>query len=718
MSALRPLAEDPTSGAAKEALLALGRIASGESITILRQILATGPEALRAEAAAGCLLAAEKELADGHSELAVTLDDAVRNASVPAAYRGAATRGAILARRTDGVGFLIAQLRAEDPVARKAALLTIREVPGLALAEALNTELDHAAPELELQLLSALADCHNARLIELLELKATGNDPRIRMAALKVLASIANPTQAGFLLSILLENRDPAESALAASALEALEGRAVDELVLQALLSAREARARVQLIRLLEVRGATNAVAELLKQAADPDETVSVAAFGGLRTVAGAEDVPALIALTKACKTESARDGAEKAICGAAASSGNANGVGDAVLAELGRSADPGEKNSWVRILVSLGYAKALPSLEAATKDSNQAVAANAVESLGRWPDPAPVLALLTLAETGSTPRLRQRALTSVGQLAAVATDEHQRPDAQVAGWLARACPAATSLAERRQLVSVLGRLKCRESLRLLLPWLDQPDLHTEAALAVVQIAPALVESEDAAALKSALESIAATAKNPEVRDRAAKRAQSIRGPGAFLPMFDGQSLAGWEGDTKVWRVKDGLIVGGSMAGNPRNEFLATTRTYTNFILRLEYKLVGTEGFINSGVQFRSTRLRQPANEMYGFQADIGAGHSGCLYDESRRNKFLARATDEQIQRIEKPGDWNRYQVRCDGPRIRITLNGEQTVDYTETDASLPQDGLIGLQMHGGCKAEVSFRDLTIQPLP
>jgi hypothetical protein len=97
-----------------------------------------------------------------------------------------------------------------------------------------------------------------------------------------------------------------------------------------------------------------------------------------------------------------------------------------------------------------------------------------------------------------------------------------------VVGWLERASPAAHSLAERRRLISVLGRLKRLESFRLLLPWLDQPDLQTEAALAVVQIAPALVDSEDSAALKSALEKIAATAKNPDIRGQAVKLAQSI----------------------------------------------------------------------------------------------------------------------------------------------------------------------------------------------
>ncbi|MGO8929627.1 MAG: family 16 glycoside hydrolase [Limisphaerales bacterium] len=718
VAALRPLAEDPASGVAKEALLALGRIANGESIQILRQALIAGPEAARADAAAACLLAAEKQLADRHAAMAVMLNDAVRTASVSAVYRAAATRGAILARQPDGVAFLMGQLRAKDPVVRKAALLTIREMPGPALADALNAELNGARPELELQLLSALADCHNAQSIQLLEAKATGADPEIRRIALRVLASIAGPSQAGFLLKVLMENRSPAESAIAGSSLECLEGTAVDDLVLEALLSAREAPPRVQLIRLLEARGATNAVPELLRQAADPDEAVSLVALAALKTLAGAREVPALIALTKACKTEQARDAAEKAIVGAATSTGNAEVAGAAVLAELARSAEPAEKNAWVSILISLGYAKALPALEAAMKDPNEAVAANAIENLGRWPDPSPVEALLTVVDTGATPRSRQRALASVIQLAMVAADERQRPDAVVVHWLARASPAAHSPAERRRLISVLGRLKRPESFRLLLPWLDQPDLQTEAGLAIVQIAPALVDSEDSAALKGALETIAATAKNPDIRGQAVKVAQSIRGKGAPVSIFDGQSLAGWEGNTNVWRVRDGLIVGGSMDGNPRNEFLATTRTYTNFVLRLEYKLVGTEGFINSGVQFRSVRLQQPANEMCGFQADIGAGHSGCLYDESRRNTFLARPADAQITRLEKPGEWNRYQVRCDGPRIQITLNGEQTVDYAETNATLPQDGLIGLQIHGGCKAEVSFRNLTIETLP
>ena len=134
-------------------------------------------------------------------------------------------------------------------------------------------------------------------------------------------------------------------------------------------------------------------------------------------------------------------------------------------------------------------------------------------------------------------------------------------------------------------------------------------------------------------------------------------------------------------------------------------------------MLKLEYKLTGTEGFINSGVQIRSRRTPKPPNEMKGYQADIGKGWTGSLYDESRRNKTLIKPEAGLIDKIEKPGDWNLYEIRCEGPRVVLKLNGTQTIDYTEEDKSLEQEGLIGLQIHGGAKSQVYFRNLTIEEL-
>lgn len=188
--------------------------------------------------------------------------------------------------------------------------------------------------------------------------------------------------------------------------------------------------------------------------------------------------------------------------------------------------------------------------------------------------------------------------------------------------------------------------------------------------------------------------------------------------PGAGVPLFDGRTFEGWEGDTKkTWRIVDGALVGGSLTETVlRNDFLVTTRQYRDFVLRLQFKLVGT-GFVNGGVQFRSQRLDKPAYEMIGYQADLGDDYWGSLYDESRRNKVMAAADPDLIKTVLKRDDWNDYEVRCEGRRIRLSVNGRLTIDYTEADPTIPQDGFVGLQIHGGGKAEAAYRNITIEEL-
>ncbi|HVK10381.1 MAG TPA: DUF1080 domain-containing protein [Gemmataceae bacterium] len=181
------------------------------------------------------------------------------------------------------------------------------------------------------------------------------------------------------------------------------------------------------------------------------------------------------------------------------------------------------------------------------------------------------------------------------------------------------------------------------------------------------------------------------------------------------VSLFDGKSFAGWEGDTdKTWRIEDGAIVGGSTdAVVPRNEFLCTTKAYGDFELRVKFKLVGDPAKANAGIQFRTKRIPKH-HEVIGYQADIGQGYWGALYDESRRNKVLAGPDAETRKKAVKADDWNEYVVRCEGPRIRLTLNGVQTVDYTEPDEKVERDGVIALQVHGGAKAKVYYKDITI----
>lgn len=184
--------------------------------------------------------------------------------------------------------------------------------------------------------------------------------------------------------------------------------------------------------------------------------------------------------------------------------------------------------------------------------------------------------------------------------------------------------------------------------------------------------------------------------------------------------LFDGRTLNGWEGDAKWWRVEDGMIAGGSLTERvPRNVFLATTRSsFQNFELRLQIKITGTEGFINSGIQLRSRRV-PGSTEMSGYQVDAGDGWWGKLYDESRRNKVIAESADlAAVNAAVKKGDWNEYRIRAEGPRIRSWINGVAALDYTEAEPNIAQDGSIAIQAHGNGKVLVFVKDITIEELP
>jgi hypothetical protein len=189
----------------------------------------------------------------------------------------------------------------------------------------------------------------------------------------------------------------------------------------------------------------------------------------------------------------------------------------------------------------------------------------------------------------------------------------------------------------------------------------------------------------------------------------------AVAGEPSWTALFDGKSFSGWEGNLQEFRIQDRAVVGGALARPvPRNEYLCSTQRYRDFELRLSFRLVGEN--VNAGVQFRSDRV-PGKSEMVGYQADMGQKYWGCLYDE-RRHKLLAGPTPEEQQKLIHRGDWNDYVIRAEGRHVQLWLNGHKTVDYTEPDAKIPQEGVFGLQIHKGPASEAWYKNLQIRILP
>ncbi|MVM31456.1 DUF1080 domain-containing protein [Spirosoma sp. HMF4905] len=186
------------------------------------------------------------------------------------------------------------------------------------------------------------------------------------------------------------------------------------------------------------------------------------------------------------------------------------------------------------------------------------------------------------------------------------------------------------------------------------------------------------------------------------------------------VSLFDGKTLTGWKtvdpADTQLWFVKDSVIRSGDGVKKiPANTYLHTIKEYGDFEFRCLFRLSGdpATGMINSGIQYRSLI---EGGKMVGYQADIGNGYWGDLYDEHRREKLVSGDL-RILRRILKEDGWNSYIIRCKGNHHELYINGVKTCDYMEKDSKIPAKGVIAVQIHSGGVAQVEFRDLTISEL-
>jgi hypothetical protein len=169
--------------------------------------------------------------------------------------------------------------------------------------------------------------------------------------------------------------------------------------------------------------------------------------------------------------------------------------------------------------------------------------------------------------------------------------------------------------------------------------------------------------------------------------------------------LFNGRDLAGWTGDSQLWSVEDGEIIGRS-PGLKHNTFLVSDLAVANFRLSLEVKLANDVG--NSGVQFRSTPIKG-FEELRGYQADIGPGWWGKLYEENGRALLWDKSGEAHL----KKGEWNRCEIEAVGSRVRTWINGQPCVDLDDPEGR--RRGVIALQIHSGDAMEVRFRNLQLE---
>lgn len=167
-----------------------------------------------------------------------------------------------------------------------------------------------------------------------------------------------------------------------------------------------------------------------------------------------------------------------------------------------------------------------------------------------------------------------------------------------------------------------------------------------------------------------------------------------------WTPLFNGKDFSGFKklnGEAE-YHIEGDEIVGVSKDNTP-NTFLATEKTYGDFILEFE---VLVDASLNSGVQFRSLSKADYNNgRVHGYQVEIDPSpraYSGGIYDEARRGWLYPLSLNEKGQTAFVNGSWNKYRVEAIGNEIRTWVNGINTANLVD---DLTAEGFIALQVHG-----------------
>jgi HEAT repeat protein len=506
---------DPEVAAA--AAEALGHVGGDRAAQALEQALASAQPGLRSAVAEGCLLCADRFLAEGNPAPAMRLYDTVRKANVPTQRQLEAIRGAILARRSDGLPLLLEQLRSPGKAQFGIGLHTARELPGKEVSTALAAEISRTSAERQGPLLLALADRHDDAVLPAVLEAAKSGSKNLRLVALGILDRLGNLSCVPVLLDAAAD-ADVNVAQAAKVALVRLEGGAVDADLLSRL-SRATGKMREVLIELAGQRRIRAALGPIVSYAGDADAGVRRAAVDAIGALGDAPQVADLVRLLQKTMTPKERSDLEKALVAIGSRTG-AQCVPH--LSPLVQSRDPALRAIAVRVMAAVGGSDALATVTKAVDDPDETVQDEAVRVLSTWPnnwpeDVAVAEPLLKLARSGK--KLSHQVQGVRGYLQYVQEDK-KLPDSEKLAKLNELLPVIQRPEEKRLVISALSSLPIVGALERLTSYVADPAVAEEACLAILKIAGA-EQLKAAEARQKALQTVAEKSGSETTRKKA-----------------------------------------------------------------------------------------------------------------------------------------------------------------------------------------------------
>jgi len=472
---------DPT--VADAAAAALGNVGNAAAAEPLRKALASASPALRASAAEGCVLCAERLLADTQTAAATALYDAVRQADVPRQRLIEATRGAILARGEQGVPLLLETLRSPDRDENRIALGAARELKTEGVVAALVAELPRSTAERAVLLIEALADLGGSVAVPaMLQATATGPKP-VRLAAMRALGRSGDASCVDPLLAAAADG-DVELAASAKTALAELSGggtKGIDDQIRGRLVQARGPRLP-QLIEIVGLRR-IDAVDEVAAALGNPDPAVRGTALACLGEIVDLERLQLLVQQAVAPKDPADAEVAMKALRAASVRMADREACADKLVSAMA-SAPPQTKVAILEILGEVAGSRSLAALVAAAKSDDAALQDASTRLLGNWMTAEAGPPLLELANGLTVGKFQSRAFR--GYLRILRQFTTDDADRSRMGRLAYA--AARTADDRKAVLDAVRRTPTMDMLTLVVEAGETPELREDARIATATI--------------------------------------------------------------------------------------------------------------------------------------------------------------------------------------------------------------------------------------
>jgi HEAT repeat protein len=525
--AVKPLGEllqDADADVADAAARALGQIATKSAAQTLDAALAGAAKPL--PICEGLFRCAEAFVKKGQRKDAIEIFDRLRNLPNAAhQVRAGALRGAVLARGKDGVPLLAEAIRGSDWVLADAAARTAMEIPGPAVTKALTDSLGAVTGDRQVLVFQTLGKRADAGAVPAVIAAARSGEKSVWIAAIRALAEIGDGSAAPALAE-LLRDTDGGIAEAARDSLAGLQGAQADAAVL-ALVKGSDAQTKLSGLDLVARRRMASALPELERASGDADAKVRAAALKQMAELGGEPEFTSLLAKLARASEPDDVTAVEESLVTICARLGKPEVRAEKLMAQLSAAAAP-QKAALLRVLGSVGGAKALGVVRAAVDDTNPSVHAAALTALNAWPNVEVAPELLALAKSLASAEEKTACLRSYLRWAADA-------DVSVKQRLAM-CHDAVSLAERSEekklLLAALGGIQSPEAVTQILPFLEDAATREEACVAIVGIGEKLAKAKDTASLsasKAGLEKAAGATANADLASRAKALLDAIK---------------------------------------------------------------------------------------------------------------------------------------------------------------------------------------------